>query len=455
MTGASADPPLRWWLSLPARGRRLLEPLPADLWRIAGSTGWLMVGHVAQLATGLLVGIYVARYLGPDAYGVLNYAIGFALLLSALAHLGLGDIVVRDLVADAEQQRETLGSAFALRVASGALALAVAATAAWAIQTDATTRLMIVVIAGGLFFEAMSAPAEWFQSKVLAGPMVIAKLIGMGISSCLRVAFVLLGKPVVWFAWPVLVDAIVATAVILALFHWHGGPPLTSWRPRGGRVRELLGRAWPLALSGGLAQIQHRIDQVMLGEMLGPTEVGWYAAAVRLSQLWYFVPFTIATVAFPVIVRAKETSKDLYNRRMQGLFDFLLWLSVAISLPAALISAPLVLFLYGDPYAPSAGVLQIHIWSLVLNSMVIAARLWLMVEGLNRALLIFSMVTVVANMLLNLLLIPRYGAIGAAWATLAAYGPVLLLEFCYPPTRSAVLMMLRALSAPLRLLLRR
>jgi O-antigen/teichoic acid export membrane protein len=432
----------------PARLRRLLDRLPAGFSRVASSTGWLMVGHVAQLATGLLVGIYVARYLGPESYGLLNYAIGFALLFSALAHLGLGDIVVRDLVARAGEQGQTLGSAFALRVASGALTLALVAAAAWATQTDATTRLMIVVIATSLFFEAMSAPAEWFQSKIFTRPMVLTKLISMAVASLLRVAFVLLGKPVVWFAWPVVIDVALATAVAFMFYRWHGGPRIANWRPIWGRMRELLAQSWPLALSGGLVQIQHRIDQVMLGEMLGPTEVGWYAAAVRLSQLWYVVPFALSTAVFPLIVHAKETSQKLYDRHMQAFFDFVLWLAVAISLPATLVAQPLIHLLYGEGFAPSAGVLQIHIWSLVLNSLVIATSHWMMVERLTRALLGFSVVSVLSNILLNLLLIPGYGAVGAAWATLAAYGPILLLRFFYRPTRPTVLMMLRAFSAP-------
>jgi O-antigen/teichoic acid export membrane protein len=453
MTGASMPPPA-WWLAFPAPLRRLLERLPAGFWRAARSTGWHMVGHVVRLVVGLVVGLYVARYLGPESYGVLNYAIGFAFLFSALAHLGLADIVVRDLVARPERQGEILGSALALRVMSTTVALALVAAAAWATQADATTRLMIMVIAGGFALDAMSAPAEWFKSKVLAGPIVIATLIGMAAASILRVAFVLLEKPVIWFAWPALFEAALAAALTFAFYHRHGGLPLARWHPCRQRMRELLAQCWPLTLAAGLAQVQHRIDQVMLGEMLGPTEVGWYAAAARMSQLWYFVPFAVSMAVFPALVRARETSQELYERRMQAFFDFMLWLAVAISLPAALVAAPLVHLLYGAAYAPSADVLQIHIWSLVLNSILMTTWRWMMAEGLTRALLGFSIVTVGANILFNLLLIPSFGAVGAAWATLGAYCPAVVLRFYYRPTRPTAMMTLRAVAAPVRLLMR-
>jgi polysaccharide transporter, PST family len=317
-------------------------------------------------------------------------------------------------------------------------------------QADATTRLMVLVIAGGVFFEAMSAPSEWFRSQVLARPIFVAGLFGLGIASSLRIAFVLLGKPVAWFAWPVLIDAAITAALVLAFYRRGDGPPLAQWRPNVRRMRDLLRRSWPLAVAAGLGVTQQRIDQVMLGQMLDSTEVGWYAAAARLSQLWYFVPMALATAVFPATVRARETSRELYYRRMQAFFNLMLWLAIAISLPAALVAEPVIHVLYGDAYARSADVLQIHIWSLVLTSLGIATGNWMIAEGLTGAILGFSIVSVSVNILLNLLLIPSYGAVGAAWATLAGWGTVLLLKFCYGPTRPAALMMLKSLATPIR-----
>jgi O-antigen/teichoic acid export membrane protein len=454
MTWASADQPLPRWLLLPAGARRWLERLPVDFWRVASSTGWLMVGHGARLVVGLLVGLYVARYLGPASYGALNYTISFVFLFAALAHLGLADIVVRELIAQPERQGEVLGSAFVLRLASSALALALVIVAAWTTQADATTRLMILVIAGSVVFEAMSGPAEWFKSKILARPVVIAGLIGMATASVVRVGLVLLGKPVAWFVWPFLIDAALSAAMVLVFYRRHDGPPLLHWRPQVRRMGELLAQSWPLAIAAGLVMIQQQIDQVMLGAMLGPTEVGWYAAAARLSQLWNFVPFAIGIAVFPVIARAKQGSQERYHRHMQSYVDVMLWLGIAIALPATLVAEPLVGLLYGEAYAPSASILQVHIWSLVLTSTGIAVGPWMIVEGLTRMALVLSIVAIVTHVALNLVLIPSYGAIGAAWATLASCVPNLMLRFVYRPTRPTAWMMLKALSVPFRPVLR-
>jgi PST family polysaccharide transporter len=414
------------------------------------SAGWLMVGQVARMIVGLLVGLYVARYLGPESYGVLNYAVSFALLFSGITQFGHADIIIRDLVAYPAQQPETLVATFALRLASGMLAASLAVAVAVATQTDPTTRLMVLIVAAGMVFEALDVVGLWFRSQVVARPTVIAELLATGAAAGLRLAFVLLDKPVIWFAWPFLLDAALRTTFVVA-FYRRLGPPLTRWHPEFPRMRNLFAHSWPLALSASLVLILQRIDQVMLGAMLGPKQVGWYAAAVRLSDVWQIVPFAVANTVFPAIIRAKANSQELYEQRMQALYDFMLWLAIAIALPATLIAEPLVRLLYGGAYGPTADILRIHLWGLVFSYTGIIGGRWYIVEGLFKLALQLSLLAVATNIALNLLLIPAYGPIGAAWATLATSGPLLLLQFWDRRTRPPVLMMAKAIVAPIRL----
>jgi O-antigen/teichoic acid export membrane protein len=173
---------------------------------------------------------------------------------------------------------------------------------------------------------------------------------------------------------------------------------------------------------------------------------------VRLSDFWRFVPFAVATTVFPAIVRARATSRQVYNRRMQAFYDLMLWLAVAVALPATLLAEPLVRLLYGDAYGPSADVLQIYIWALVLSYPGTVTRRWMVAEGLAKLALRLAVLAVTTNVTLNLLLIPAYGTRGAAWATLATSAPMLLLRFTDRRTRPPVTMMAKAIVAPIRLL---
>jgi O-antigen/teichoic acid export membrane protein len=380
------------------------------------------------MGVGVLVGVYVARHLGPASFGVLSYAISFVFLFSALARLGLDNLVVRDLVASPESEAETLGAAFALRLAGGTLAVGFIGAAAWASQSDPTTRLAILIIALGLMFQSLEVSAYWFYAHALTRPVALARLAALAVVSTLRIAFVLLDKPILWFAVPVAVDAALA-AVLMLVFYLRdpAAPALLRFPARLSRVGTMLPEAWPLVPSIVLVETQLRIDQLMLGQMLGPQEVGWYASAARLSQMLYVLPTLIATATFPAIVRARETSLELYDRRMQAFYNLMLWLGLGLALPSALLAGPIIHLLYGDAYAPAAAVLQIHVWSFVFVGLGTARSRWLIAEGLTRLMLLTSLVGVTANVGFNALLIPRYGGPGAAWATLLAQLASLLL----------------------------
>src|SRR5262249_23194812 len=190
----------------------------------------------------------------------------------------------------------------------------------------------------------------------------------------------------------------------------RGGPPLTCWQPEFQRLRHLFARSWPLMLSASLFLILQRLDQVMLGAMIGPTEVGWYAAAVRVSDVLRVVPWAILTTVFPTIIRAKANSQQLYDQRMQALYDLTLWMAICIALPGTLMAGPLVHLLYGAAYGPTAGILRIHLWTLVFSFTGMIAGHWFVAEGLFKLTLQMSVFSVVTNIALNLLLIPSYGA---------------------------------------------
>jgi O-antigen/teichoic acid export membrane protein len=363
---------------------------------------------------------------------------------------------VRDLVLHRERQAETLGAAFALRLVGGTLAVGLIAAVAWSTQADPTTRLAILIIALGLIFQSLEVSAYWFYARTFTRPVVVARLIALALISTLRITFILLDKPVLWFAVPVMLDAALAALLMFFFYLREGASPTIRWRPRLGRMKTMLMAAWPLALSVGLVEMQLRIDQVMLGEMVGPQEVGWYAAAARLTQMLYVLPTLIATATFPAIVRARETSQALYDRRMQVFYDLMLWLGIAVALPGTLIAVPVVRLLYGDAYLPTASILQIHLWSLVFVCLGTARGRWLIAEGLVRFTLLASVVGVTANIALNLALIPIYGGAGAAWATLLAHViGVYALNYAGHRTSMAGRMMAAAFLSPARLVKRR
>ena len=375
--------------------------------------------QVLRILAGLFVGIYVARYLGPEQFGVYSYAMAFVALFGTIAKLGLDSIVVRDLVNHPEERDVYLGTAFWLKLIGALLTLSLLAIAVQFTGNDAMTNLYIFIIGSGLIFQSFDVVDSYFQSKVLSKYVSIAKLIQLALSSVLKLYFIFIQADLFWFVLVSLIDQI-TVALSLVFAYWRQKIGGFFWCFNVGTAKAMLRNSWPLILSGVAVMLYMRIDQIMIKEMLGEREVGLYSAAVRLSEAWYFVPAIITTSLFPAIVNAKKTSEDLYHARLQRLYTTLVWLAIAIAVLMTFLSDWLITLLYGEAYKDAGQVLIIHIWAGVFVSIGVASGSWFTSENLQRYAFYRTSLGAMINVIFNLLLIRNFGLIGAAIATVIA-----------------------------------
>lgn len=383
------------------------------------NTSWMLGEKILRIVAELFVGLYVARYLGPEQFGVFSYAIAFVALFGAIAKLGLDGIVVRDLVNHPEKRDTYLGTAFWLKLIGAVLTLIALAIAVQFTSNDATTNLYIFIIGSGLIFQSFEVVDSYFQSKVLSKYGSIAKLIQLALSSGLKLYFIFIEADLFWFVLVSLIDQI-SLALSLAFVYWRQkigslfGPFDLS------TAKAMLTNSWPLILASISIMVYMRIDQIMIKEMLGAREVGLYSAAVRISEAWYFVPVIMTTSLFPAIVNAKKTSEKLYHARLQRLYTTLMWMAIAVAVPMTFLSDWLITLLYGAAYKDAGQVLMIHIWAGVFVSIGVASGSWFISENLQRYTFYRTSLGAIINVILNLILIPIFGLIGAATATVIA-----------------------------------
>ncbi|MEM5815949.1 MAG: flippase, partial [Candidatus Aenigmatarchaeota archaeon] len=183
----------------------------------------------------------------------------------------------------------------------------------------------------------------------------------------------------------------------------------------------LLKDSWPLSLSGLVIMVYMRIDHIMIKEMLGAEAVGQYAAAVRISEAWYFVPTVISSSLFPAIINAKKVSEELYYARLQKLYNLMVWIAISVALPMTFLSDWVVNLLYGKAYSQAGDVLMIHIWAGVFVGLLVASGKWFINENLQILAFLRNFSGAVLNIVLNFILIPIYGINGAAVSTLISY----------------------------------
>jgi O-antigen/teichoic acid export membrane protein len=178
-----------------------------------------------------------------------------------------------------------------------------------------------------------------------------------------------------------------------------------------------------------------RLDQIMLEAIQGTASVGIFAVAARLSEAWYFVPVSLVASAFPRIIQARSDPR-LYDSQISRLMVGLAALSYAAALGATLLSETVIHWLYGPSFVDSAAVLAVHIWSGLFVAFGQLSGAWLMAERRIVINLYRNLFGLIVNVPLNYLLIPRFGPVGAAWATLfSMFCGWYLFDLFHPKTR--------------------
>ena len=411
--------------------------------RYFANTSWMFAEQILRMVAGLFVGIWVARYLGPEQFGVFNYAIAFAAIFGSIAKLGLDWIVVRDLVREPNQRDLYLGTAFWLKLGGAIVTLGAIAFAVQLTSNDSTTNFYIFIIASGTILQSFEVIDFYFQSKVLSKFVSLCKMTQLLLSSLLKIYFVLTGADLIYFVLVSLVDqATLAVTLYIAYryqklgnFYRHFDLPT---------AKQLLKDSWLLILAGLAVMLYMRVDVVMLQQMVGEREVGVYAAATKISEIWYFLPSIIVASVSPAIIKAHSLDSGLYISRLRQLYFVMAWLAIGISLPLSLLSGTIVSILFGSEFAEAAPVLAIHLWASIAVFLGVASSQYLLVEQLQKISFYRTLIGLACNILLNLILIPSMGAKGAAIATVISYFVATLALIFFKSTRAHTAYLLSA-----------
>lgn len=395
------------------------------------NTSWLFATRIAALGISFFVTTYVVRYLGPANYGNLSYAVSFVSLFSFIAVLGIDQVLYRDLVKFPEKKNVYLGTAFVIKLAAGAVAAVLCVGTAYALSTESLPFLLIAILSGTFIFNSLTIIIYEFQADVDSKPLSIAALAVAVTLSLLKIAVVYFDQGVIYLALILLFESILSVSLYCFARVKKYGPMRGAWAFDKKVAASILRDSWPLIFSSAFALIYSRIDQVMIKHFIDTASVGIYDAAVRISEVWYFVPSILVSSLFPAIVNAKLHSEEEYNRRLGRFALLLLGLALAVAIPVYFAAHLIIGMLYGEAFLRGVPILQIYIWSGIGTSLALLATNYLITENYRRILFLSYLIATLSNVILNLVFIPRYGITGAAWATFVSYslGPLSLFFF--------------------------
>jgi len=369
---------------------------------------------------GITVGVWVTRYLGPDRFGLLSYAMAFVGLFAAISTLGLDGIVVRELVKTPERRDVLLGTSFILKLIGAFVSLMLLGTAIFLNITTKNTAIIMMLIGSATVFQAFNVIDIYFQSKVLSKYVVFAQAISMVVVNGVKVALILNKASLVWFAGVVGVEALLISVGLVG-YYLKSGVKLKEWTVDRGVASELLRDSWPLIIGSISATIYMKIDIIIIQLLLGERDTGYYTAAARLSELFLFITMIITKSIAPKITEAKQRNYQEYLNLIQSVYNILVKIAVTLSIGLYVIAPQLIILLFGSEFTHTIPIFQIYIWSTVMVYLSNASWLFYLNEGLEVLASLRLIIGAIVNLILNIILIQMMGVVGAAYATLLSY----------------------------------
>jgi O-antigen/teichoic acid export membrane protein len=387
--------------------------------KIIFNSFWVISDRILRLLGGLIVGIWVSRYLGPYNFGEINFALSIIAVCTPFINMGMNNVVLTDLI-KTEGDGEIVYTSLLLKLISGSLIFLGIYIFSFTMHDEGVARIILIVVAIQCIFQGSDIFDLYNQSRTESRNSVMAKSSAYIVLNLMKVLGLVMGYSIIFFAALTAMESILS-AIILAFFYFKiSKQSISTWVFNKPFALKLLLRSWPLIIADVFVTFYMRLDQLMLKFQAGFLEVGRYSAVVKISEMHYFLSGTICISVYPTILRLRNKSEDAFLHGFQRLFNILTTISVTIAIIVTFSAGWLTHMLYGHKFQGLGPILAVHIWTGVFVFLGVGASNWFYANNLQKYLLVFTAIGLGINATLNLILIPRYLSLGSAIATLIA-----------------------------------
>jgi len=384
--------------------------------KVAKNAVWIISCRVVQALMGLVIGALTARYLGPFNFGSINYAASLTAFIAPVLYLGLNATLVQELITRPKREGEVMGTSLLIGSLASVVCFIGVCAFAFFVNASKTDRIIVCCLYSfGLLFQAFDMLQFWFQAKLQSKYYAIAMLIAYTAVSAYRVALLIASKSVYWFALTAVIDHGVVALVLLWAYRRKGGQKLSFSKTVAG---EMFQKSKHYILPALMVSIFAQTDKLMLTWMIGEKVVGYYSAAVTICGLSSIVCAAIINSFRPVIFENKNVSREAFEGSVTQLYSVIIYFSLAQCIGITLLSKVLVNVMFGADYTPAATVIPVLVWYTGFSYLGAVRDIWMLGENKQGLLWKINLCGVLCNILLNLVLIPLWGILGAAAASL-------------------------------------
>jgi len=373
--------------------------------------------RVGRLLLSFVLTCALARYLGGSGFGQIAVAMAVVSVLLSAGELGFARYTVRELMRQDADQSAVLGVTITARlIVSASLFVGLLAWIGWRKPEGA---LLLVVYGTQLLTNPATEILSWLEAHGRVSQTVLAQFTGFVISAACIAAGIGFRAPMWFFALTYALEGWIFISLCAFVFHRCGGS--VKWGAfQFSRAFALVSRSWPELASQAALILLFRLDTMMIEWLRGTQEAGIYGAAVRVSEMAYFMPGILATLFLPRLMQDRQDTPARFEKSVIEYFSASVVLAFAVAAGLLLLS-PWMSFAFGDEFNRSSEMLRVHAWAFIPYAIGIARTQILTVEDRLAANLPSVIAAVVVNAWLNMLWIPAHGGVGAAWATLVSY----------------------------------
>ncbi len=379
---------------------------------------WLSADKLSKILIGVTVVVAVARYMEPSGFGVFSYAQAIVAIFLLVSTLGFDTVVVRDLIKYRKSEGEILGSALFIRFCASVVIYLTLCLFIYNFRSESDLLLWSVLILGiNVIGQPFKVFSYWFEARLKLKYVVWITNTNLIVFSALKIFVIYLDFGFYLIVWLTMLELLLSNLFIYLAYIYISKDTI-SLSIKTNRIKELLRDSWPLIISSAVWVLYTRVDQLMVGRVLGEEAVGIYSAAVKISDIVSYLPSVIVVSLIPKILPYKKSNPQGYEEMFQGLYNLVLSLLIPIALFLSLFSEVIIKAIFGEIYLQSADVLRVNAWMSIFFGMAVISGRYLLNENKQRLSMIRHIFGLVVNVVLNYFLIKLYGMIGAAYASL-------------------------------------
>lgn len=398
--------------------------------------GWLLGGKIVNMILSFFVSLATARYLGPDNFGSINYVAAYVSFFSSITSLGLSVIVIKEISMGKEDDNEVIWTGILMRFLTAVFStIAVIALVSITDKSDPLLVKIAILESIAILASAFDTFMYWFQGKLLGKYTSIASVVAYIGMSLYRIYLLANNADILWFAFATSVDTLLLSLILMLCYDRENGfHPKVSVR----LGKRLMKQSYHYMISGLIAILYSKIDQIMLKQMLDTYSVGLYTAALTIAGLWGMIPSAFIQSVSPILYKNAEENRGMFYKRLRQSYAGIWLLNICWSLGVSIFSYWVIYLLYGKAYLGARGALVIVVWYTGITSIGSLTQVYLATENKNKYVNYFALAGLVTDVVLNALLIPKMGILGAAIATLVTYTVIhIVMPLAIKDTRDA------------------